>query len=141
MKYCNFEEYSICISLWSLMVPPGEPLVLLCSPMLLVGRTNKSHEAIPSNCKGGSLAPQCGYSSLHDRRVNLSEQMNINRGVALLIWSTHSHLSSTLVEERSSWRRRRIRFLISLLVLPFYLFGASILRKILLGFPFRVFPG
>ena len=26
--------------------------------------------------------------------------MNINRGVALLIWNTHSHLSSTLVEER-----------------------------------------
>ena len=31
----------------------------------LIGRTNKSHEAVPSNCKGGSLAPQCGYLSLH----------------------------------------------------------------------------
>ena len=26
--------------------------------------------------------------------------MNINRGVALLIWNTHSHLCSALVEER-----------------------------------------
>ena len=26
--------------------------------------------------------------------------MNINRGVALLIWSTHSHLYSALVEKR-----------------------------------------
>ena len=37
--------------------------LLLCTPMLLIGRTNKSHEAVPSNCKGGSLAPQCGYLS------------------------------------------------------------------------------
>ena len=35
--------------------------------------------------------------------------MNINRGVVLLIWDTHSHLWSALVEKRSSWRRRRIR--------------------------------
>ena len=66
LKYCNFEEYSICIVLWSPMVLSGEPLILLCTPILLIGRTNKSHEAVPSNCKGGSLAPQCGYLSLHD---------------------------------------------------------------------------
>ena len=65
LKYCNFEEYSICISLWSPMVLPGEPLVLSCTLMLLIRRTNKIHEAVPSNCKGGSLAPQCGYLSLH----------------------------------------------------------------------------
>ena len=65
LKYCNFEEYSICIPLWFAMVLPGEPLVLLCTPMLLIGRTNKSREVVPSNCKGGSLAPQCGYLSLH----------------------------------------------------------------------------
>ena len=65
LKYCNFKEYSIYISLWSPMVLQGEPLVLLCTPMLLIGRTNKSHEVVPSNCKGGSLAPQCGYLSLH----------------------------------------------------------------------------
>ena len=35
--------------------------------------------------------------------------MNINRGVVLLIWNTHSHLCSALVEKRSSWRRRRTR--------------------------------
>ena len=49
LKYCNFKEYSICIFLWSLMVLPGEPLVLLCTPMLLIKRTNKSHELVPSN--------------------------------------------------------------------------------------------
>ena len=65
LKYCNFEEYSICIFLWSPMVLLGEPLVLICTRMLLIGRTNKSHEVVPSNCKGGSLAPQCGYLSLH----------------------------------------------------------------------------
>ena len=65
LKYCNFEEYSIYIFLWSPMVLPGEPLVLNCTPMLLIGRSNKSHEVVPSNCKGGSLAPQCGYLSLH----------------------------------------------------------------------------
>ena len=47
------------------MVLPGEPLVLSCTPMLIIGRTNKSHEVVPSICKGGSLAPQCGYLSLH----------------------------------------------------------------------------
>ena len=44
------------------MVLPGEPLVLYCTPMLLIGRNNKSHEVVPSICKGGSLAPQCGYN-------------------------------------------------------------------------------
>ena len=76
--------------------------------MLLIRRTNKSHEVVPSNCKGGSLAPQCGYLSLHVGFNYWSEWMNINRGVALLIWSTHSHLCSALVEKRSTWRRRRI---------------------------------
>ena len=65
LKYCNFEEYSICIFLWSPMFLLGEPLVLLCTPMLLIERTNKSHEVVSSNCKGGSLAPQCGYLRLH----------------------------------------------------------------------------
>ena len=65
LKYCNFEEYSICIFLWFPMFLPGEPLVLLYTPMLLIKRTNKSHKVVPSNCKGGSLAPQCGYLSLH----------------------------------------------------------------------------
>ena len=51
--------------LWSPMVLPGEPIVLLYAPLLLIGRTNQSHEVVPSNCKGGSLAPQCGYLSLH----------------------------------------------------------------------------
>ena len=53
LKYCNFEEYSICISLWSPMVLPGEPLVLLCTPMLIMRRTNKSHEAVPTIVKVG----------------------------------------------------------------------------------------
>ena len=65
LKYYNFEEYSICIFLWSSMVLPGEPLVLLCTPMHVIRITNKSHEAVPSDYKGGSLAPQCGYLSLH----------------------------------------------------------------------------
>ena len=65
LKYCNFEEYSICISLWSPMVLPREPLVLLCTPMLLIERTNKSHEVVPAICKGGSLVPQCDYLRLH----------------------------------------------------------------------------
>ena len=65
LKYCNFEEYSICIFLWSPMVLLGDPLVLNCTPMLLIGRINKSHEVVPSNCKGGSSTPQCGYLNLH----------------------------------------------------------------------------
>ena len=101
------------------MVLLGEPLVLSRTPMLLIGRTNKIHEVVPSNCKGGwvistpvwLLEPTCvtrAYminSSLHVGWVNWSEQMNINRGVALLIWNTHSHLCSALVEKRSRWRR------------------------------------
>ena len=72
------------------MVLSGEPLVLSCTPMLLIGRTNKSHEVVPSNCKGGSLAHQCGYLSLHVGWVNWSERININRGVTLLICDTLS---------------------------------------------------
>ena len=53
LKYCNFEEYSICIFLWSLRVLSGEPLVLLCTPMLLIRRTNKSHEVSPLIVKVG----------------------------------------------------------------------------------------
>ena len=49
LKYCNFEEYSICIFLWSPMVLSGEPLVLLCTSMLLIEFTNKIHEVVPSN--------------------------------------------------------------------------------------------
>ena len=44
--------------LWSPMVLSREPRVLLCTLMLLIERTNKSHEVVPSNCKDGSLAPQ-----------------------------------------------------------------------------------
>ena len=61
LKWCNFEEYS----LWSPMVLPREPLVLHCTPMILIERNNKNHEVVHSNCKGGSLAPHCGYLSLH----------------------------------------------------------------------------
>ena len=61
LKYSNFEEYSICIFLWPPMVLPRETLVLHCTPMLLIGRSNKSHEVVLSNCKGGSFTPQCGY--------------------------------------------------------------------------------
>ena len=57
--------------------------------------------------------------------------MNINRGVALLIWSTHSHLCSALVEEREvAGEGGGSAFWYYLLS-----FGASILRKLLLGFP------
>ena len=85
------------------MVLPGEPIVFLYTQMLLIGRTNKSHEVVPSNYKGGSLAPQLwlleptcltrAYMinlSLHVGIKYLSERMNINRGVALLIWNTHT---------------------------------------------------
>ena len=106
--------------LWSPTVLPGEPLVLSCTLMLLIGRTNKSHEVFPSNCKRWVIStpvwllePTCvtrAYminSRLHVGWVYWSERMNINRGVALLIWThTLSHLCSALVEKRSSWRRR-----------------------------------
>ena len=46
--------------------------------------------------------------------------MNINRGVALLIWSTHSHLCSKLVEKEED------QALISLLVLSFIFWGIYI---------------
>ena len=58
------------------------------------------------------------------------KHMNINRGVALLIWNTHTHLCSALVKEREVAGEGGVS------VFWFYLlsFGASILRKLLLGF-------
>ena len=60
--------------------------------------------------------------------------MNINRGVALLIWNTHSHLCSVLVEEREVAGEGGGLGFDLLVGFIFYLFGASILRKLLLGF-------
>ena len=40
------------------MVLPGEPIILRYASIILIEITNKSHEVVPSNCKGGSLAPQ-----------------------------------------------------------------------------------
>ena len=40
------------------MVLPREPIVFFYTPMLLIGINNKIHEVVPSNCKGGSLAPE-----------------------------------------------------------------------------------
>ena len=59
---------------------------------------------------------------------------NINRGVALLIWNTHTHLCSALVKEREVAREGG--GLVFDQSFWFYLlsFGASILRKLLLGF-------
>ena len=65
---------------------------------------------------------------------NLSERMNINRGVVLLIWSTHSHLCSALVEKRRVAGEGGGSGFDLLIGFIFYLFGASILRKLLLGF-------
>ena len=61
--------------------------------------------------------------------------MNINRGVALLIWSTHSHLCRALVEKRRVAEEGGGSGFDLLAGFIFYLFGASILRKLLLGFP------
>ena len=56
-----------------------------------------------------------------------SEWMNINRGVALLIWNTHSHLYSTLVEKREKYlEKEEDQALISLLVLYFIFWGIYI---------------
>ena len=52
--------------------------------------------------------------------------MNINRGVALLIWNTHSHLCSALVEREKYLEKEEDRDLISLLVLPFIFLGIYI---------------
>ena len=60
--------------------------------------------------------------------------MNINRGVALLIWSTHSHLCSALVEEREVAGEGGGSGFDLLAGFIFYLFGASMLKKLLLGF-------
>ena len=46
--------------------------------------------------------------------------MNINRGVVLLIWNTHSHLCSALVEREKQLEKEEDQDLISLLVLPFW---------------------
>ena len=67
--------------------------------------------------------------------------MNINRGVVLLIWNTLSHLYSALVEKRRVAGEGGVSGFDFLAGFVFYLFGASILRKLLLGFSFRVFPG
>ena len=60
--------------------------------------------------------------------------MNINRGVALLIQSTHSHLGSALVEERELVGEGGGSGFDLLAGFIFYLFGTFILRKLLLGF-------
>ena len=60
--------------------------------------------------------------------------MDINRGVALLIWNTHSHLCSALVEERGVAGEGGGSVFDLLFGFTFYLFGTSILRNILLGF-------
>ena len=63
--------------------------------------------------------------------------MNINRGVALLIWSTHSHLYSALVEKREKYlEKEEDQDLISLLVLSFIFWGIYI-EEAFAGF----FPG
>ena len=59
--------------------------------------------------------------------------MNINRGVAL-IWNTRSHLCSALVEERGVAGEGGGSGFDLLAGSIFYLFGASILRKLLLFF-------
>ena len=62
--------------------------------------------------------------------------MNINRGAALLIWNTHTHthLCSALVEEREVTGNGGGSVFDQPFGFTFYLFGASILRKFLLGF-------
>ena len=60
--------------------------------------------------------------------------MNINRGLALLIRDTHTHLYSTLVEKRRVAGEGGGSGFDLLVGFIFYLFGASILRKLLLGF-------
>ena len=60
--------------------------------------------------------------------------MNINRGVLVLIWSTDPHLCSALVEKRAVDGEGGGSGFDLLVGFIFYLFGASILRKLLLGF-------
>ena len=60
--------------------------------------------------------------------------MNINRGVVLLICSTHTHLYSALVEKRRVTGEGGGSGIDLLVGFKFYLLGASILRKLLVGF-------
>ena len=60
--------------------------------------------------------------------------MNINRGVEILIWSTHSHLCSALVEEGEVAGEGGGSVFDFPFGFTFDLFVASILRKLLLGF-------
>ena len=75
-------------------------------------------------------------SSLHVICVNLSEQMNINRGVALFICNTHSHLCSALVEERRVAREGGGPGfnLLAGFIFCLFSFWASILRNLFAGF-------
>ena len=66
--------------------------------------------------------------------------MNINIGVALLICDTHSHLCSALVEKRRVAGEGEGSGFDLLVGFIFYLFGAPILRNILLGFSLYGFP-
>ena len=54
--------------------------------------------------------------------------------MALLIWNTHSHLCSTLVKEREVAGEGGGSVFDHSFGFIFYLFGASLLRKLLLGF-------
>ena len=47
LKYCNFEEYSICIFCGPRWSYRENHLYYLCTPMLLIRRTNKSQEVVP----------------------------------------------------------------------------------------------
>ena len=66
--------------------------------------------------------------------------LNINIGVALLIWSTHSHLCSALVEKREVAGEGGGLGFDLLVGFIFLSFGASILRKLLLNFSLQGFP-
>ena len=66
--------------------------------------------------------------------------MNINRGVVLLIWNTHSHLCSALVKEREVAGEGGGSVFDQPFGFTFYLFGASILRNLSLGFSLYGFP-
>ena len=62
--------------------------------------------------------------------------MDINRGVALLIWCTHSHLCSALVEKRDKYlEKEEDQNLIPLLVLSFIFWGIYIEEAFVKFFP------
>ena len=61
--------------------------------------------------------------------------MNINRGVALLIWNTYSHWCSAIVEERGVAGEEEDQSLISFLVLPFIFWGIYIEEAFVGFFP------